>query len=450
MDDIISGGVLIGLSGGADSVFLSLFISEYQKREKKNFSVLAIHINHMIRGEEAERDEKLSRSLAESLGFEYESFRIDVPQLSSENGEGIELVARNARYSKFAEILRSRKDISCIATAHNSGDNVETVIFNLCRGCGINGASGIAPVRDNIIRPLLPISKSEIISLLDEFNISFAIDSTNFSTEYTRNYIRHEILPKLERINPRFESSFRAFSDSALLDNDFISVAADRALDNRDSLSAEYLLSLHPALRARVVGDFCYASIGKSLERVQINAISDLLHKANFRVSIGAGFDFVCERGSCYVVKRSATDEVRDFYEALESGDNKMPGYNAVISILPREKSYPIIYNKSIKADLSSAIINGVLYVRFKRDGDAYHYGGMTHKLKKVFNDLDIPPSHRGLIPVVCDDNGIVWVPGLGVRDDCAVGEGHQYTIVINKTSDHEGEDIYFAHKEIH
>ena len=99
---------------------------------------------------------------------------------------------------------------------------------------------------------------------------------------------------------------------------------------------------------------------------------------------------------------------------------------------------------------MSSAIINGELYVRFKRDGDSYHYGGMTHKLKKVFNDLDILPSHRDRIPVICDEGGIVWVPGLGVRDDCSKGAGYKYSIVISKIPGDGGDDIYFAHKEIH
>ena len=450
MDDLIRRGALIGLSGGADSVFLSLFISEYRKRLGMDFPVLAVHINHMIRGEEALRDELLSRRIANELGFEFESFSIDVPALSQSTGDSIELAARNARYSKFEEIIAGREDLSCIITAHNSTDNVETVIFNLARGCGLNGASGILPVRGSVVRPLLPISKSEIVAVLSEFKIEFAVDSTNFSPQYTRNYIRHEILPRLDRINPRFESSFRSFSDMAIIDNDFIAQEVDKAMmETSDSVKREYLISLHPAIRSRVLSRFCFSYTSKALEKVQIDAISELLAKDNFRFSIGEGFDFVCERGVCSV--RPIASFGRDYFSMpIYIGDNKVPGYNMVITLLPREENSPNIYNNSIKADLSSAIINSELYVRFRCDGDAYHYGGMTRKLKKVFNDLDILPSHRDLIPVICDANGIVWVPGLDVRDDCSKGAGYQYCIVISKVASDDGNDIYFAHKEIH
>ena len=130
MSQYIDNGVVLGFSGGADSVFLLCFLIEYKRRENKDFPLLAVHVNHGIRGDEAKRDEEFSRSFAESVGVEFESYFVDVPKISSEIGAGLEETARNARYSIFNEIVCGRNNISAIAVAHNATDNSETVIMN--------------------------------------------------------------------------------------------------------------------------------------------------------------------------------------------------------------------------------------------------------------------------------------------------------------------------------
>ena len=152
--DFYKNGVLVGLSGGADSVMLLLFLAE-KRRSEGDFPLLAVHINHMIRGDEADRDEDFSRKLCADLGVEFISLKIDVPALAKEKGIGLELAAREARYSAFDRIIKEKGNIHSIAVAHNATDNIETVIFNLSRGTGLRGASGIAPSRDNILRPLI-------------------------------------------------------------------------------------------------------------------------------------------------------------------------------------------------------------------------------------------------------------------------------------------------------
>lgn len=449
ISDMLSGGVLLGLSGGADSLFLAAFLYEYRRRESLPFHVHAVHVNHMIRGREADRDECFAANIAEQLGFTFESARIDIPTLSKERGTGCEETARCERYRIFGDIIRGRNDISTIATAHNSSDNVETIIFNLARGTGVKGACGIAPINENIIRPLLSVTKDEIRNSLSEHEIEFMCDSTNDSIEYTRNYIRHEILPRLEHLNPRFEAAFTNYASALREDIDFIGgvVAPELEKANAESVSREYLLSLQPAALTRFLSAFAEFNGADALEHSHFSAIRALLIEDNFSVSV-SGRDFVCERGVCYFKNKTANKE-KDLYFTLSYGENPIPGYRAVICISDSkaDNSFSNVYKISIQADLSSAIINGGLYVRLRREGDAYFYGGMTHKLKKVFNDRDIPPSRRSRIPVICDDSGIVWVPGLGVRDDSPDGNNKKMFISFSVSQDGDGEELYAALK---
>ena len=148
---LIEKGVLVGFSGGADSIFLISFLIEYKRRTNKSFSLTAVHVNHGIRGDEADRDEEFSRSFLADLEVPFVSVYRDVPAISREEGIGTEEAARNIRYSVFEDLIKSRDDIGAIAVAHNATDNTETVLMNILRGSGISGVCGIKPIRDNII-----------------------------------------------------------------------------------------------------------------------------------------------------------------------------------------------------------------------------------------------------------------------------------------------------------
>ena len=193
MEEMLGKGVLVGLSGGADSVLLLLFLLYYRENYNTSMNVVACHVNHLIRGDEAFRDLEFTRNFCSKYGVELCEVEVDVPSLAKQEALGLEEAARNARYSAFNKIILSRNDIDTIALAHNASDNLETVIFNMMRGSGLSGMCGIPPIRDNIVRPFIQIPKSEIVDSLNKGGISYVTDSTNLSTDYTRNYIRHEI-----------------------------------------------------------------------------------------------------------------------------------------------------------------------------------------------------------------------------------------------------------------
>ena len=179
--------VIVALSGGADSVALLNVICSF--KEKYNLKIYAAHLNHGIRGEEAERDENFCKILCDKLNIELFTKRINIRQLAKVQKISEELCGRNERYSFFENL--SRRLNAKIATAHTASDNAETVLFNLARGSSLGGISGILPVRDNIIRPLIYVTRAEVEQYCKENNLDYVTDSTNLTDDYTRNHIRH-------------------------------------------------------------------------------------------------------------------------------------------------------------------------------------------------------------------------------------------------------------------
>lgn len=431
MTTLIESGLLVGFSGGPDSVFLLCFLKEYQRRTNKDFPILAVHINHLIRGDEANRDEEFSSDFSKTLEIEFKSFKFDIPTMSHQLGLGVEETARNIRYSCFKDIISGRNNLNYIAIAHNATDNTETVLMNILRGSGLSGACGIKPVRENIIRPLIKISKKEIVSLLDDFTIPYVTDSTNGSTDYSRNYVRNEILPLLHRLSNDPDASFAKFTDNLRLDLDYLNKQAETFIEeNRSSkITAEKLRELHPSIQAKVLSLLIFDACGEYPEEKHITALKNLLQTDNFKFSLPGRFDFICQRGVCSFSSKTSKNTHKEQIFSLNKGENKISGTNLTVFIGEIDKTSLNIYNFSIQAQISSDIIDDGLILRFKSDGDSYKYHGMTHKLKKVFNDRNIPSSEREFIPVICDSQGIVVVPGMSERD------GAKSDISSNNTS---------------
>ena len=420
MDARMRDGVLIGFSGGPDSVLLLHLLLFYQK--KSPFKILAVHVHHGIRGESADRDAAFAQSMCESLNVEFILRSVDVPSLAKEKRIGIEEAARIARYNCFDEIISSRNDVSSIVLGHNATDNLETVIFHLLRGCGTGGLGGIPTVRDGILRPLIALSKAEILSALQENDIPFILDETNQDTAYTRNYIRHEILPRLSDISSAPEVSVRRVCRNLICDNDYIEAQADvayRAVNDETAPKAE-LAAMHPAVLSRVLQRWGKKN-GSTLEQSHVEKLIGLIcAKDRFSYDLPGRVRFLCEDGACRFIREApCSTEKQDFFVKIFP-EIPVELQNGLL-VISQSGSYNIssnIYNFSIKANLRSAIIKGDLFLRHRREGDCYFYGGITHKLKKLFNDKKIPLQKRESLPILCDEKGIVWVPGFGVRDD--------------------------------
>ncbi len=438
MQKILSKGVLIGLSGGADSVALLMLLLKY--REEHPFKLKAVHVNHCIRGSEADRDENFSKNLCEKFAVEFESHRVDVPKISKMKHIGLEEAARNARYEIFNSILDDSESLAAIAVAHNATDNLETVIFNMMRGAGIAGISGIKPIRDNIVRPLIYSPKDLIVSALMDAGIAFVEDSTNKSADYSRNYIRHEIIPKLRAVSDSPEAMATRMTNNLREDGEFILNLATKFVDEKGTdgiYCKDDILLLEKPVFSRVIMIMCNRLMLPSPEKIHIDSIYKLCREGNFSYSLPGGKQFISCADRIYI--GDPPSEIPEFFFKITEGVNSFENFSSIV-ILSKEKDiscYTNIYKKSIQVKFKFDIINNGIYIRSKRDGDSYRYGKMNRKLKKLFNDKKIPNHEKRNVPIFCDNDGIFWVPGFGVRDSMMGTEEWYLTIAepnINET----------------
>ena len=217
--------VVIALSGGADSV--SLLCALNKLSQELSFSLSACHVNHGLRGEESDGDMRFCEELCEKLGVQLEILNTDVKRFQQKH-ESLEETARRVRYDFFAKVSQGKK----LATAHNSNDSAETVLLNMMRGTGLKGLCGIPPVRGNIIRPLIYCSRDEVEQFCKENSLSYVTDKTNLSDDYTRNKVRHSILPEMLKINPSLLDTVSRMEKNLREDNELLEALADEALQN--------------------------------------------------------------------------------------------------------------------------------------------------------------------------------------------------------------------------
>ncbi|MEG1244540.1 MAG: tRNA lysidine(34) synthetase TilS, partial [Oscillospiraceae bacterium] len=266
--------VIVAFSGGADSIALLSFLNSM--KEQFNIKLMAAHVNHGIRGKESDSDEHFVKQYCEKLNVDLKILHADVPAVAKLTGESEEECGRRIRYEFFESIDKD----AIIATAHTLSDSVETVLFNLTRGTALKGLCGIPPKRGNIIRPLIECKRSEIEEYCSKNKIAYVTDSTNNENIYSRNSIRHNVIPHLEKINPSFlDAVFRCVKclneDSDLL-NSLSCILKDKIALKGD-FDAELLKSEHPSIRKRVIADLTFENSGIHLEQKHIDAIDNLL-----------------------------------------------------------------------------------------------------------------------------------------------------------------------------
>lgn len=425
--------LLVGFSGGADSC--SMIDVLHNMCKKRSIKLYALHVNHMIRGDEAKRDEEFCRRFCIERNIPLTVIRKDIPALAKEEGKGIEECARDFRYSCFYEFC-AKEGVERIATAHNANDNTETVLFNLARGSGLRGLCGIPPVRDNIIRPLIYCQKEEIIEYCRQKGIEYMKDSTNDCLDYMRNYIRHEIVPSLVHINGEAVSSISR--SSVLLRRDLCALEemAEQYLDAPD----DKLFELPQAIISRVLM-MRYKNEGfdpAMLEEKHISALFSLLKNGNTgeRLSLPQKSEAVrLKEGIEFRNRFEKPQRVEEIFK-LNYGENVISRLNCCIDVWSSEdfiKKTENVYNLSMKAEVFFDTIDSIrsLYCRAKRDGDSYRFGGMTRSVKKLLWQKGIPAEDRINYPVICDSEGILFLPGYPVREESNKQNGKKYIINI-------------------
>lgn len=418
--------IVIGLSGGADSVCLlySLYMLRTRLGLEEN-SLVAVHINHMIRGTEADRDESFAADLCDKLGITFVVYRKDIVAYAGEHKLSVEEAGRSYRYECFEEAVRQ---YSCnkIAVAHNKNDLAETVIFNMIRGSGLKGISGMLPVRGNVIRPLLGVSRAMIESYLSDEGQDYIIDSTNLSLDYDRNKIRHKILPAMEEVNPRAMDHICSMAKEAGNSYDYIhSDAMERysgnLLDEDDfrevSIDVDQLIKQSPVLQEHQIYEAVaeVAGVKKDIGRKHILSVVNLLYQDTGR-QVELPYGIIARKNYEKLIISNKKHEKTEYnLEITSEGVYKIPGWgNLNISITNVDKDLEVskkIYTKMADYDK----IKGKLFLRPPMDGDyiVIDSMGRTKKLSRVFIDNKIDRERRTHWPVVACGSEVLWVVGL-------------------------------------
>lgn len=415
------------LSGGADSVALLRGLLEVSERFE--FTVKACHFNHGIRGEEADRDEQFCKDLCEKLGVELYCGRDNVPAYANLHKMSIEAAARDRRYAFFERIVK-KKNVDYVLTAHTMNDDAETLLLNLIRGSGSNGASAIAPMNLFTLRPMLKISREEVEAYLAYLSQDYVTDSTNASLDYTRNYIRHKIIPMMQVINPSVVDALSRYTQSCKNDRIYFDFEIMKYM-NVD------LRKVPKAIRDRVLIYKCRIALEMQLTSKMLDAIERVMFN-NRRASVPLFDDAeaVVDQGQAVFVRRVKNENHEYDAQLMHLGENSVFDENVIIDVNNPDVEFEIA-NRVFTSDIISFDnIKGHVYIRNRRSGDSILIRGMHRVLKKYMIDKKIPKEYRNIIPILYDDEGIIYVPFVGIADRAVPNEStnnKKITTTFNK-----------------
>ncbi len=411
--------IVIGLSGGADSVALTHFLNTIGKERK--LEIIAVHVNHGIRGEEAERDENFVKKFCSDLSVRLVIKKVNIVKISKNLKIGIEEAGRKIRYEIFKGISGSICNAK-IATAHTLSDNAETVIMRLISGTSLKGLCGIPPVRENIIRPLINIKRSEVELYCQDNNLKYVNDSSNYEKDYTRNKIRLEIIPKFKNINPDFENSVKRAAEALQEDNLYLESAANQTLESLKVASgydSEKIQKLPGAIKSRVIFKILSSFTRKRIEQKHLKNVSKMLKTGFGKMYIPGDKIIVCERGILKLQEEKIIKDVN--WEYLIKPLNILTEIetNIIIDIV-NISEYEVLrkggkLQKFFGIDFDKIPKSSVF--RNKRPGDkfTFPFRNITKSVKKIFNEMKIPPSQRNSIPMLACSQGIIWIDKIGV-----------------------------------
>lgn len=416
-------GIVLGVSGGADSVCLLTALNEL--KEPLNLKLYVVHVNHGIRGAEADSDEKYVEGLCGSMNVWFRAYHYDVPHLAEKNGLSEEEMGRNIRYGLFEKV---RKEVGAakIAVAHNSNDSAETILYNMCRGTGIKGVCGIPPVRGNIIRPLLCCSRSEIEEYIDIRNISYKTDSTNLKSEYTRNKIRLELIPYInENINNRSVEHILNLAEQLSSIEKYINYEAEKAyiqsvkeLENEIRIDINSINRYPDIIRQEVIRKCIEKTAGKlkDITSGHINSVVELIDNTTGK-RFNLPYDIVCENiyGYCRIKRGKSVDTHFEPIEVSVPGEYIMENGSKFIFSLENSVNFKEkMYTKWFDYDR----IKNAMQIRFRQNGDFLEVANGGHKkLKSYFIDEKVPREQRDCIPLLSDGNHIIWIVGYRISE---------------------------------
>lgn len=432
-----AGKIIIGFSGGADSMALAHYMCQSVDKSR----IICLHINHMLRGDEANRDESVASSFCEKHKMSFDVLRVNVKKLAKERKMGIEECGREVRYEYFSSLVKNDNDV--ILTAHNADDNAETIIMNLVKGTGITGMKGIPYKRQNIVRPLINVTRKEIEAYCEENQLDYVVDSTNLEDDYDRNKIRSKVMPVLNELNPSFVENIYRETELFRLQDEFIKRESIKLIEQAETdygLDVSVLNHADKILVSTALKLYFEEHGCKRLSKENIDLVIKNLENGG-RIHIPGKLLAECSRG---ILTVTAVDKREHEEKKIESEETVLKnGKTLHITIEKAEENLVnaensrkvnnLLFNYAFDYDT----INGDLLVRGRKSGDKFRPAGrnVTKKLKQLLAENDIPAAKRSELVIIEDkskDNAeIIFIEGIGVSERYKVTKSTKNIAII-------------------
>jgi tRNA(Ile)-lysidine synthase len=435
--------VIVAVSGGPDSICLLHIL--YVLHKKLNIALVAAHVNHCLRGSEADEDESYVRNFCRNLGIGFRSLKIDINNVAREKNISCESAGREERY-KFFKKLKSELGAQKIAIAHNANDQAETILMRVIRGTGLDGLTGIRPVRDDVfVRPLIHTTRAEIERYCDKNGLQPRIDKTNFQNVFSRNKIRLELIPYIRKnFNENIIEVLNRFSDTIKIDNDYLEYISREKFKKYCDIKPEKVIISkeafleQKAILTRIIR-FSLRSVAGSLkdfERIHIfNVIKIQKHHTGKELMLPNNILAVNSYGNMIIRKNSIKTSMSCLKQyKLKIGCNCISDVNSKIYLnLTNKRSYLHSGQNKFIQYFDYDKIQGDIILRNRKKGDRIIPLGMTgnKKLKNLFIDLKIPREERDNVPLICFGDKVGWVVGYRISELFKVDRNSKIILAI-------------------
>ncbi|MFC4600592.1 tRNA lysidine(34) synthetase TilS [Cohnella hongkongensis] len=439
--------VIAAVSGGPDSMALLHLLKEMAKTEPMR--LVAAHANHQFRGEESDAEAELVRRTAAEWGIPLETASLGMPQYIEETGENAQSAAREKRYAFLREAARKHGS-PYVLTAHHADDQAETVLMRVIRGTGVGGLAGIPNRRREdrleLIRPLLRITKCELLDYCKRNGVPYAVDSSNADRHYFRNAVRLDLIPVLERYNPRLKESLARLADMAAADDDYMEEQAARVFREAVTPSGDgfrlerrRFRGLHVALQRRLIKLIlnCSANPRQMLDFRQVEEMLEALSQespASVRLDIGDGWTLIREYDETYIGPGQL--ETAHFAYSADEGTSEVaiPETGGRIRLEWLDGAVHGASGSRNEACFDADEVRYPLLIRSRMTGDTMRPYGLngTKKVQDMFVDAKVPRSKRDRLPLLADADGrLLWIPGLRRSDHALVLEATRTTLRV-------------------
>lgn len=427
--------VVVAVSGGPDSICLLHLLNSI--KDRFSIEICAAHVNHCLRGAEADADEEFVREFCQQLNIKFYVKKVDINKLAKEEKLSSEMAGRKARYDFFEEVRKSFSG-NKIAIAHNANDRAETIIMRIIRGTGLDGMVGIKPIRDKIfVRPLINVSRNDIEKYCLDNKISPRIDKTNLERLYTRNKIRLDLIPYIvNNFNEDVVSSLNRLGDIVSIDNDYIQKNVNKKYDSycykdkNNIIIKKEAFCEHEAILSRILRKAINELTG-NVYNIEKQHISEIIHiqKIGTGKKVYLPNNIVAHNNYgdiCFGIKKDGIINSTKVSKLnlKDSDEMQFDNFKFKITFLDCSANVKLAQDEFVKyfdADKAGKNIS----IRYRKDGDKFKPLGMKvhKKLKDIFINIKIPREDRSKIPLVCFDTEIGWIVGHKISESFKIDD---------------------------